>query len=171
MRTKRLEWVVAGVAVALLGLAWVTIAPRGLGGSMSYVVIEGLSMEPGLHRGDLVVLDATGDYEVGDVVGYHSSKLGHTVLHRIVGREGNRYVFKGDNNDWVDAERPRAEGLIGELWVRVPGAGARGTGLGAPRNAALFAGFMTLLVGGLSGRKVRRHKGRHVTRRVIPPIT
>jgi signal peptidase I len=156
---------VAGVALALLGLAWVTIAPKELGGSKSYVVIEGQSMEPKFHRGDLVVLDSTGHYEVGDVVGYHSTKLGHAVLHRIIGREGSRYVFKGDNNTWVDSERPRADKLIGKLWVHVPGAGKQVTGLGEPRNAALFAGFMTLLVGGFSGRKVRRRKGRHVEKK------
>jgi signal peptidase I len=125
-------------------------------------------MEPKFHRGDLVALDATGKYEVGDVVGYHSTKLGHVVLHRIIGREGGRYVFKGDNNTWVDSERPRADKLIGELWVHVPGAGKQVTGLGEPRNAALFAGFMTLLVGGFSGKKVRRRKGRHVEKKDRP---
>ena len=168
MRNKGLKWMVAGVALTLLGLAWATIAPKELGGSKSYVVIEGQSMEPKFHRGDLVALDATGKYEVGDVVGYHSTKLGHVVLHRIIGREGGRYVFKGDNNTWVDSERPRADKLIGELWVHVPGAGKQVTELGEPRNAALFAGFMTLLVGGFSGKKVRRRKGRHVEKKDRP---
>jgi signal peptidase I len=155
------KWLVVGVGSALLCLVWVTIAPTELGGSKAYVVIEGQSMEPKFHRGDLVALDATDDYKVGDVVGYHSTKLGHVVLHRIIGREGRRYVFKGDNNTWVDSERPLADRLIGKVWVHVPGAGVQVTGLGQPRNAALFAGFLTLLVGGFSG-KVRRREGRHL---------
>jgi signal peptidase I len=165
MRNKGLKWMVVGVALTLLGLAWVSIAPKEMGGSKSYVVIEGQSMEPKFHRGDLVVLDSTADYEVGDVVGYQSKKLGHAVLHRIIGRDGGRYVFKGDNNTWVDSERPTAGELIGKLWVHVPGAGKHVTGLGEPRNAALFAGFMTLLVGGFSGKKVRRRRGRHVEKK------
>ena len=50
----------------------------------------------------------------------------HTVvLHRIIGREGERYVFKGDNNNFVDPEQPRASQLIGGLWIHIAGAGKR----------------------------------------------
>ena len=49
------------------------------------------------------------DYKVGDIVAYRSTMLHVVVLHRIIAIKGDRYVFKGDNNDFVDpdAARPR----------------------------------------------------------------
>ena len=39
---------------------------------------------------------------VGDIVAYRSTVLHVVVLHRIVAIKGDRYVLKGDNNDFVD---------------------------------------------------------------------
>ena len=78
-----------------------------------------------LPRGDLVLVRSQGSYRVGQIVAYHSRVFHTVVLHRIIGRAGNRYIFKGDNNNFVDFEHPEASQLIGALWLHVPGAGAR----------------------------------------------
>lgn len=132
--------IVAGFAA--FAIAWVLFAPTQLGGSTSYVLIAGSSMNPGLHRGDLVLLRGRSDYSVGDAVGYRSRELGKIVLHRIVGQANGRYVFKGDNNSYKDGDRPLRRQLVGKLWIRLPYVGVVAEQLRAPRNAALFAGVL-----------------------------
>ncbi|MGQ0833206.1 MAG: signal peptidase I [Microthrixaceae bacterium] len=109
--------------VGLVVLGWVLLAPRALGGSSLYVTTYGSSMEPALHRGDLAVVRPQQTYRVGDIVAYRSAQLKTIVLHRIVDRDGARFVFKGDNNSWTDVERPTADALIGKMTMRLPGLG------------------------------------------------
>ncbi len=135
----------AVVTVLALTLGWALLAPGAIGGATEYAIVEGSSMEPALARGDLAILRARRSYEVGDVVGYRSEKLGRLVLHRIAGRDGERYAFRGDANDFEDVERPPASALVGELWVTVPYAGLPLGWLHEPRNAALAAGAVSLL--------------------------
>ena len=80
-------------------------------------------MEPKLHRGDLAVVRERSTYRVGDVVLYDSRELGSKVLHRIVRVERGRFVLKGDNNSFLDAERPTEEQIVGTLWVTAPAVG------------------------------------------------
>ena len=45
------------------------------------------------------------------------------MLHRIIAKDGGRYLFRGDKNDFVDPERPEQSQLVGKLWIHVPGGG------------------------------------------------
>src|SRR5438552_15737223 len=98
-RTVRIACGILALAAFVAG--WAFRAPPGLGGSTSYAVVHGMSMEPRLHEGDLVLVRSASDYRVGDVVAYQNRDLGATVLHRIVGIHDGRYVFEGDNNGFV----------------------------------------------------------------------
>lgn len=140
----------------ILAAAWFALAPRAVGGSVSYVITSGTSMEPRVHEGDLVLVRPRDRYVVGQVVAYRSPTLGRVVLHRIVGRDGDRFVLKGDNNSWLDGDRPHRRALIGRLWVRVPAAGKV---LGWPRRlpvALVLGGVLALAALGVRG---RRRKG------------
>jgi signal peptidase I len=148
------------------GLLWFAAAPTRLGGSVDYVSIYGVSMEPKLHRGDLAVLLPSSSYRVGDVVGYRNRQLDRTLLHRIVRRDGDRYVMKGDNNDSVDAYEATSEDLVGRMWFRAPAVGRALSWSSVPGHAALVAGLATfplLLGGGVASARKRRGTG---TRRV-----
>jgi signal peptidase I len=148
-------------AVALLG-AWTVFGPVQVGGDTSYAVVVGNSMEPGLHRGDLAVAQRSETYRPGDVVLYDSRELGTKVLHRIVRIEGDRFVLQGDNNDFLDPERPTADQLVGKLWVSVPAVGRATTWLREPWHAALVVGLVTLLAlggGAGAGAAVKREGG------------
>src|SRR3954470_5949487 len=129
--------IVTIVALGALVSAWLFFAPGALGGSTTYVVTEGISMHPRFHAGDLALSRSAGSYEVGDVVAYHSHALGTIVLHRIVAHDGSRYVFKGDNNDFIDPERPTADQLVGKLWLQVGGGGRGFLWLGSPKTIAV----------------------------------
>jgi signal peptidase I len=163
-----------GVAVLLLGVAWLVAGPAALGGTTTYVTTHGISMEPRFHTGDLALVRRAGQYRVGDVVAYRSAVLHSIVLHRIIGRDGDRYVFKGDNNTFVDPVHPDKGELIGRLWVRVPHGGSALGWLHTPIVAALLCGGVAVLL--LAPARKRRRRGRRRGEprsrpRGAPPVT
>jgi signal peptidase I len=161
VKSKTIGSRLATAVLLLLAIAsWLVLAPTSLGGSASYVTTHGISMQPRLHGGDLAVLRAAGEYRVGDIVAYRSRTLRTVVMHRIIARDGARYVFKGDNNDFVDPDRPTRAQLLGRLWVRVPRAGRALGWLQQPVVAAAITGTLTalLLFAGPGTRRRRRDR-------------
>ena len=160
MSTARLTGIVAGlVAVCAFAAAWTFFAPTQAGGGTSYAIIVGSSMEPGLHRGDLAIIRERSTYRVGDAVLYESRDLGTKVLHRIVRVEGDRFVLQGDNNDFIDPEKPTEAQIVGSLWVRAPAVGRVTEWLREPLHGALLVALVTLIAlgGGIgAGSAVRR---------------
>ncbi len=165
---RRRGWIgLVGGALFLgvLAAAWLFLAPPRLGGQTSYALVVGSSMEPRPRRGDLVLVRRAGDYRVGEVVLYRSRLLGRDVLHRIVRREGERFVFKGDNNGFLDSDRPTKADLVGRLWLRLPAVGGALGWLRRPAAAALVVGLAALLalgVGGGAAARGRRGRARGV---------
>ncbi len=78
------------------------------------------------------------------------------MLHRIIARVGDRYVFKGDNNNFVDFEHPARSQLIGALWLHIPGMGARLQSLRSPALIGLLVGIGMLLLSGAAFTQGRR---------------
>ena len=148
------------IALALCASAWFFLAPPTVGGSTTYVFTDGTSMQPNFHTGDLVLVRPRSTYRVGDVVAYNNHMLGTVVLHRIVGRDGARYRFKGDNNNFVDPEHPTRDQLIGALWLHVPGAAKRLGPLRRPATIALLVVLGVLLLGGSAFTQERRRRRR-----------
>jgi signal peptidase I len=148
--------------VAMVGL-WALLAPAALGGWMSYVTVEGTSMQPGLTTGDLVVVRRQDTYGPGDVVAYRSGLGGALVLHRIVDTDGDRFVVKGDNNDFTDLDRPTPSDIVGRQVMAVPGAGSTVTAMGQPAAVigllAAAAGLVAL--GMVAGGRRRRQRRSH----------
>ena len=134
----------------LVVLAWaVTFRPTQLGGPATFVVVSGDSMEPVLHEGDLVVLRAQPDYDVGDVVTFAvpdgEPGEGALVIHRLIRAEGSAWVPQGDNRDVADEWRPTDDDIRGELWIHVPKGGDRlMTVMQPPLLAALAGGGATM---------------------------
>jgi signal peptidase I len=160
-RFSTLRWLGALAALVAVAGLWYQLAPGKLGGSHEYAVIDGISMNPKLHAGDLVLLHPAASYAVGDVVGYHNRQLGRLVLHRIVGMTGDRYVFKGDNNSFLDSYHPTRDELVGRLSVSVPTIGGLFTWLHAPHHAAITVAIVAFLLLASGGAGVARHRRRH----------
>jgi hypothetical protein len=112
-------------------------------------------MQPTLHNGDLAIVRAQPSYRVGDIVAYHSDSLHTMVLHRIIGRDGERYVFKGDNNTWIDNDHPLASQLVGRMEMTVPGFGNRIQQAASPPGVATLA---TVAVLPMASKGRRRRK-------------
>ena len=163
-RTVRLRTgLLTAALVAALAVGWVYFAPTSLAGSTSYVVTSGTSMEPRFHSGDLAILRPAAQYKVGEIVGYHSTLLHVIVLHRIVARDGDRYVFKGDNNNFLDPLRPARSEVIGALWFRVPHGGRVIAVLHDPVVAAVMCALLGLsLFVGAKRTRGRRNRARRL---------
>ncbi len=132
---------VPGIALALVCgvIGWVTLAPVEIGGRSTYAIITGNSMEPPIRAGDLVILRRGDAYSKGDVVGYRDAGVRQIVLHRIIGRSGQRLTMRGDNNSFVDPTRPLEQDVVGRLRLRVPRLGSVLEVLRQPIPMALLA--------------------------------
>jgi len=183
MRARHRKLLANALGLIVLGCLWFYFAPVPLGGSTTYVVTKGISMEPRFHTGDLALVRSQSSYHVGEIVAYDNKMLHSVVLHRIIGREGARYIFKGDNNNFVDPEHPAASQLIGALWLHVPGVGGRLQSIRSPAlvGALLFFGVLLLTGGAFAQRRrLRRrqrragesitHPPRHLPRRPAEPV-
>ena len=147
---------ISATLVVLVVAAWLLIAPTQIGGETSYVTTTGISMSPRFHSGDLGVVRPAATYHVGDIVAYHSKTLRIVVLHRIIAVKGNRFVTKGDNNDFVDPDHPARADVVGKLAFRVAHGGLVLHWLHTPFMAALLCGGMALLL--FMGAKQRRRR-------------
>ncbi|HEX9438090.1 MAG TPA: signal peptidase I, partial [Roseiflexaceae bacterium] len=108
-------------------------------------IINGNSMEPLYHRGDLVIIRAQPDYQVGDIVTYRHPQIG-PVIHRIIGRDVERFVFKGDHNNFIDPYRPVRADLIGKSWIYLPSVGNVLSQLRKPLNMAILAAVAGVVI-------------------------
>jgi signal peptidase I len=163
-----------GVFVAVLATTWWYLAPTRVGGSTTYVVTHGISMEPLFHTGDLALVRPAGQYKVGEIVAYHSSLLHMVVLHRIVAIHNGHYTFKGDNNNFLDPVHPTRAQLVGRLWVHLPRGGVLLDATHNPVVDAIACGLLGLFVLFGMGEKRRRgrrqRKGATASGRVGPTI-
>lgn len=153
--------VIGMLAVAALVVGFLALAPSSLGGTATWVSTTGISMEPDISTGDLVIARPDHSYEVGDVVAYPSDTLeGTVVLHRIVDENDTGFVTQGDNNYWLDPDYPRSSEILGELWLHIPGGGRMLSIFANPLVVASLAlALMTL--GWLGTAQVRRRRGRN----------
>ena len=152
---------VALLTIALFVAAWAIFAPPQLGGKVSYVVTDGVSMLPHYHKGDLVILRKEASYHVGEVAAYHNPQLGVVVMHRIIAREGNQFVFKGDNNNFADNYHPTATQIVGAEWIHLPRLGAIVTHLRIPAVTAVLLALVWVFSIGPAPLSRRRRRRRH----------
>jgi signal peptidase I len=176
VKTHRLRsGLITGALLLLAGAFWLFLAPPKVGGRTAYVVTSGTSMEPSFHSGDLALIRPAGHYRVGEIVAYHSTLLHVVVLHRIIAVHGDRYVFKGDNNNFVDPSPPTRSQLLGALWVHVPHGGVVFGALHSPIIAAVLCGMVALLLVGTGQTKRRRdrrrNRGNRSANQGVAPVT
>jgi len=139
----------AGLSTLLLGMGvalWLFLGPGVLKGPVDYVIIQGSSMEPVLHRGDLVLIRRGKQLGAGEIGAYRQSLDNQVIVHRVTGVQGGRLVFKGDNNAWTDTDTPTQAQVIGKVWFRAPQLGRAVAWLQSPWAAAPIAGALAAFV-------------------------
>jgi len=111
-----------GVAVIVVSFLWVSSGLLGVRPSL----ISGVSMEPTLEAGDIVVTRdiSPDDIKVGDIVRFRNGSI--TIMHRVtdIYRSGTAtwIVTKGDNNNHAD-NPIKAEQVEGKVVAVIPKAG------------------------------------------------
>jgi signal peptidase I len=96
------------IVIMVLGLYFIL---RLLGVAEIYKVKTG-SMEDGIHAGDYILIFKKKNYHVGDVVTF--KKDGYHVTHRIIEKNGNKVVTKGDANNTAD-EEIKVSNIVGKV--------------------------------------------------------
>ncbi|MFZ0014508.1 MAG: signal peptidase I [Acidimicrobiia bacterium] len=111
-----LQWML----VIVLALA---LWPSSLGGRMGLVMVAGNSMDPTYQLGDAVIAWRQ-PVEVGDIILYKipegSPGEGKTVIHRVIGGDGNGWITQGDNNAFPDEWYPSDLDVLGVAEMKIP---------------------------------------------------
>lgn len=122
---RSVGWVLLVATIGLLAMLW----PQSLGGQVAYVRVDGHSMDPTFHLGDLAVVRRQSSYRIGDPVAYRIPKgefgAGAMVIHRLIGGNGTTgYVTQGDNKTVPDEWHPTIRDIVGRVRYDVPGFGS-----------------------------------------------
>ena len=152
---------VLGLVVAVSWFTW--MRPTTLGGHETYVVVQGTSMEPTYHDGDLVIVREDEHYAIGDIIAFRAGGQFDDptrVIHRIVGDAGDgAFVTQGDNRDSTDPWQPKPDHILGRAIFHVPEVGAWAVQAGRPQVLAALGGGAVFL----GDRKRRRRRRKHMT--------
>jgi len=117
------------IGLALLSallVAWfMLLRPASMGGSVTYVVIRGDSMEPSYASGDLLIVRNQPSYGRRDVIAYRvpDGEVGEgiVVVHRIAGGSAAAgFTMRGDNNPSADPWVPHGTDVVGKAWLLIP---------------------------------------------------
>jgi signal peptidase I len=141
---RRASPIAIAMGIVAFAIIWIIFAPMSLGGQAAYVIINGNSMSPVYAKGDLVILRRVSAPQVGDIIAYHHPEIG-PIIHRIIDTSGKKFIFKGDNNGWIDSYQPEQTELIGKAWIHIPRLGKGILWLRQP----LVMAALTALIGGL----------------------
>lgn len=92
-----------------------------------YTIISS-SMEPTINVYDVVLVKKTsiGKLKNGDIITFYSnnSYFGDTpITHRIVKKDSETFVVKGDNNQNVDNDKVSPDNIIGKVILIIPSLG------------------------------------------------
>jgi signal peptidase len=124
-RPGRLRGLVIDVLwLAAIGLLVFATWPLSLGGSTSYVIVHGLSMDPTYKSGDLVVTRTESSYHIGDIIAYKIPKpspiAGHMVIHRVKEITPKGILTKGDNRETEDQWYLHHDDIVGKAVLHIP---------------------------------------------------
>jgi signal peptidase I len=160
---KFLNW---GFFLLALSVLYLAAGPVSIGGPASYVIVDGASMEPTYHSGDLVVAIERNEYKVGDTIVY-DAPINHqfNVIHRIIEPTDGGWVTQGDNMERPDGWIAPHDEIHGVALFHIPNGGAIVDFLRTPAAlAALLAGWVFFE---MAKREERKKADKPSPRRVI----
>jgi signal peptidase I len=142
---------------------FLTIGPSQLGGPANYVIVDGDSMEPTYHDGDLIIATKRQSVAVGDIITFTAPDTfgsGFRVIHRVVSLGPEGVVTKGDNRIEADPWALSDVDILGTSFVLVPQAGRLLTILRTnPLLMGAFAGATAFVLALPSRKKIAATHG------------
>ena len=144
---RSVQWALAAATLAAGFLFW----PQSFGGKVAYVRVDGHSMDPTFHMGDLAIVRRQSSYHVGEAVAYRIPKgefgAGAMVIHRLIGGDGvHGFTTKGDNRTIADEWHPRTSDIVGQVQYDIPGVGSTVGQLTRPVYIGALVSALTVIV-------------------------
>lgn len=138
-------------ALVLTVLAAWFLWPASLGGSSRFIVVEGQSMEPTFHLGDLVLLNVGTAPRIGNVIVFRiphgEPAAGLLIIHRIIGRrDDGTFVTQGDNRRTPDQFHIHRSDIMGSPRRSIPHLGRIIGLLSSPMIVGIAAGLLGTLL-------------------------
>ena len=138
-------------ALVLTVLAAWFLWPASLGGSSRFIVVEGQSMEPTFHLGDLVLLHVGTAPRIGNVIVFRiphgEPAAGLLIIHRIIGRrDDGTFVTQGDNRRTPDQFHIHRSDIMGSPRRSIPHLGRIIGLLSNPMIVGIAAGLLGTLL-------------------------
>lgn len=96
-------------------------------GYSSLKVITG-SMSPEIEAGEKIIIKKCKDYDINDIITFKDSK-GYIITHRIISKEEDYFITKGDYNNIEDEEKVYLNQIYGKVIYHF--------------NSKIFNGFST----------------------------
>ena len=125
---KIFNWIGTGfLALLVLMASWLCFDKFVLGhqvpsifGYSSLMVATG-SMSGTIEEGDLIIIKATGDYGIGDIVTFFQDGDTIPTTHRIINIDDDGlWVTRGDANNSKDGRSISSDEIIGEWVMTIP---------------------------------------------------
>ena len=76
--------------------------------------VQSNSMSPEFRKDDIIVIKKEKEYEVGDIITF-KTKDGNLITHRIIEKNENEFITKGDNNNTKDEEKITSSCIQGKV--------------------------------------------------------
>lgn len=94
---------ISEIAIAfIIAFVFYQVLIIAMGTSMPIVAVVSGSMEPVLHRGDLILVIGEPNPQIGNIIVYNRNDFSYTIIHRVIKITDEGYVTKGDNNPIAD---------------------------------------------------------------------
>lgn len=109
------------INVYVIGIRTFTDNPQPTVFGWSWSVVISGSMEPNISVNDLVIAHRQDSYEEKDIIVF--KKADAAVVHRIIEKNQDEYITKGDNNNTPDQKPVKPEMVVGKVVATVPQVG------------------------------------------------
>ncbi len=76
--------------------------------------VQSNSMNPEFRKEDIIVIKKEKEYEVGDIITF-KTKDGNLITHRIIEKNENEFITKGDGNNTKDEEKITSSCIQGKV--------------------------------------------------------
>jgi len=78
------------------------------------LIVKSNSMYPTLQIGDFILIKRNNDYKKGDIITY-DYESNYLVTHRIIEKNNNFFITKGDNNNSEDDKFIQLDNIKGKV--------------------------------------------------------
>lgn len=78
----------------------------------NFFIVKTGSMEPNISVGEFIIVKKQKEYKKNEIITYKEDEV--FITHRIIEKDGNTYITKGDSNNEKDLEIKK-ENVIGKI--------------------------------------------------------